>query len=553
MTPSQPSTGTPPATAALSLQTYLRVTKRHRLLILGVGLLTAVLASLPAVLSDARYESTAQVRVTTLFEEGVFSTDADAVGDATTQLLALINEIENIRTSTMRTKVENRFPGVVPDFDGPEVTQEGFSEIVNITISAAEPTIASDVANMYAEVFVEDRRNRSVEALNQKIDELREQSGQASAELETVTARLADTTTSPSENTALRVREATLVTQINDYNTRADEFEVEAALRGRGTELVTAAALELDPIKPSAAEYGAIGLVIGLLLGLAVAVLRDTIQDRIGGEDDLSAVRPDVPVLASVPQTELRPGRPPASFAAREAYRFLRTGLRVYGLNSRLRSVLVTSAVGGEGKTTTACNLARAMAATGDRVVLVDCDLRRPAVHREFGLSNDVGLSSTVVGDATLESVTHFVNENLAVIPAGPQIPNPTEVLGSEQLALLLRAIVDQADFTIVDSPPVLPVADALVAGQHIDGVIVVTRIGTLRRRSLRDALRRLDDAGVTVVGLVANASAANPTYGEYGPAYYDDDERVGAPTPPPGAPGGDDDSTREDSSSLVR
>lgn len=517
MTSTTPASSSPPASAALSLQTYLRVTKRQRWLILAVGILTGVLAALPALLADAEYESTAQVRVSTLFEEGVFATNSDRSADATAQLLALVNEIENLRTSTMRAKVESRFPDLVPEFDDPEVTQEGFSEIVNIAIRAAEPTIAADVANMYAEVFVEDRRNRSVEALNQKIDELREQSGQASAELETITQRLADPTTPPSEVTALRVREATLVSQINNYNTRADEFEVEAALRGRGTELVTAAELELDPIKPSAAEYGAIGFLIGLLLGLAIAVLRDTIQDRIGSEEDLAAVRPDVPVLASVPQTELGPGSGPKSFAAREAFRFLRTGLRVYGLNSELRSVLVTSSVGGEGKTTAACNLARAMAATGDRVVLVDCDMRRPAVHTEFGLSNEVGLSSTVVGDATLESVTHFVNENLAVVPAGPQIPNPTEVLGSEQLAVLLRAIVDQADFTIVDSPPVLPVADALVAGQHLDGVIMVTRIGLLRRRSLRDALRRLDDAGVTVVGLVANASSAGTSYGEYG------------------------------------
>src|SRR5690606_14750795 len=144
-----PSAASPAPSAALSLQTYLRVTRRHRWLILGVGLLTAVLAALPALLAEATYESTAQVRVTTLFEEGVFSSEADGVGNVTSQLLELVNEIENIRTSTMRTRVENRFTEAVAEFEDPDVAQEGFSEIVNITITAAEPTIAADVANMY--------------------------------------------------------------------------------------------------------------------------------------------------------------------------------------------------------------------------------------------------------------------------------------------------------------------------------------------------------------------------------------------------------------------
>jgi non-specific protein-tyrosine kinase len=187
-------------------------------------------------------------------------------------------------------------------------------------------------------------------------------------------------------------------------------------------------------------------------------------------------------------------------------------------LNSTLRSVLITSATPNEGKTTTAANLAVAMAEAGDRVVLVDCDLRRPALHKWFDLPNERGLTSLVIGDASLAETITFIDDNLAVVTSGPPVENPTEMLGSEEFARVLRAIVAQADFTIVDTPPVLPVADALIAGQHVDGVIGVCRMGRVRRRSVRELFNRLDEAAIIAVGLVANDSKDDSSYEEYGP-----------------------------------
>jgi polysaccharide biosynthesis transport protein len=190
----------------------------------------------------------------------------------------------------------------------------------------------------------------------------------------------------------------------------------------------------------------------------------------------------------------------------------------VFGLNSSLRSIVVTSAVSAEGKTTTAVNLARTMADAGDRVLLVDCDLRRPDLHERFGLSNEVGLTSVVFGDATVADATHFVTDALAVIPAGPGVENPVEMLGSEAFAEVLGALVDQADFTILDSPPVLPVADALLAGRQVDGAVVVGRVGGVRRRAVLEALQRLEEAGIAVVGLIANDTDEPGSEGYYGP-----------------------------------
>ena len=499
---------------SLSLQTYLQVIRRQRRLIILVTLLTAAFATLPALLDEPVYTSSARVQIAALDDAGVFD-DQTAATLASDRARELATEIEILRSSPLRAKVVAQLPDPVPRFQAPKVEQVGLSEVVEITITADSPDTAADVANSYAEVYVEDRRARSIEALVAKSDELRGQSARASAELDAIAEQLASSQ-SPADVASIQLRQSSLISQVQEFDRRADELAIEATLRGRATQVISPAELQLQPISDSAVRAAVLGLALGLLLGLTIAVIVDTVQDRLGSREDLAGVRPDAPLLAAVPHANFESSG--GGFAAQEAFRYLRTGLRVYGLNATLRSVLVTSAVGGEGKTTTATNLALVMADAGDRVVLVDCDLRRPSLHAQLGVPNDLGLSSVVVGDASLDEVIHFVRPNLAVVTAGPQVQNPTEMLGTAQFARVLRAVVDQADFTIVDSPPVLPVADALIAGQQLDGAVVVSRIGNVRRREVRDLLNRLEEAGIALVGLVANdlTSGAGDEY--YGP-----------------------------------
>jgi capsular exopolysaccharide synthesis family protein len=518
MTTTTSSPVSSPSVLSLSLQSYLQMLRRRRLLILGIALLTAALAALPAALEDPVYSSTAQVRISTLDEEGVFRTNANLNQLPNDRFIVQLNEMEVIRSRSMRSAVEAQLLDGVPEFENPEVEQVLYTEIVEITITADDPATAADVANTYASVFVEDRRNRSVETLNEKVDELRQQSASASREIDSLSAELARPDLSPADSTNLQLRQQALVSQVLDFNARADELSVEAALRGRGTEVVAAAELEMNPIRPSATQNAAVGLVIGLLLALAIAVVVDTVQDRINSSDDLAEVRPDLPVLATAPRFHPEDLDDASGFAVREAFRYLRTGLRVRALSSPLRSILITSAIGEEGKTTAAVQLAKAMAETADRVVLLDCDLRRPSLHTHFGLSNDRGLTSVVVGDASLADVIHFIDDNLAVITAGPPVQNPTEVLSSEQFALVLDAVVAQADLAILDSPPVLPVADALIAGQLVDGVVTVCRIGQVRRRQVREMFNRLDASELDVIGTVANDAVTDAAYSYYGP-----------------------------------
>ncbi|MGH9275787.1 MAG: polysaccharide biosynthesis tyrosine autokinase [Acidimicrobiales bacterium] len=520
-----------PSMLSLSLQSYLHMLRRRRWLILGITILAGVLAALPAVLANASYSSTAQVRISTLDEEGVFRTDPSVNELPNDRVIVQLNEIEIIKSKSTRSAVEAQFLDGVPEFEDPEVDLVLYTEIVDIKIKADDPATAADVANTYANVYVEDRRSRSVQALVDKIDELRQQSSDASREIESISTQLAEPNLPPNQVTNLQVRQQTLISQVLDFDARADELSVEAALRGRGTEVVTAAELEMDPIKPSATQNGSVGLIIGLLLAMAIAVVVDTVQDRINSSDDLADVRPDLPVLASAPRFNPDALDDPSGFALREAFRYLRTGLRVRALNSPLRSILITSAISEEGKTTAAVHLAKAMAETADRVVLVDCDLRRSSLHKHFGLTNERGLTSVVVGDDSLTDVIHFIDDNLAVITAGPTVQNPTEVLSSEQFARVLDALVEQSDLTILDSPPVLPVADALIAGQHVDGIVAVCRIGAVRRRQVREMFSRLDASELEVIGMVANDSVTESPYTYYGPDPVPASSNVKAPS----------------------
>ena len=496
----------PVTSTSWSLRTYLQILRRQRRVLVIVPILVVFFGTLPTILDEARYTSASQVRVTPEAEEGVFDTGEDTNENLPSNLLReLATEVEVLKSSATRAAVLARLGPDAGDFDAPDVRQVGLSEIIEIRISADDPAVAADVANTYADVFIDQRRTDAVEVLVVKANELREQSAEANAQLDRIREQLTDPTTPPLELDALRLRQSTLTAQVQDFDRRADELEVEAELREGGTQLVSLARLNPSATNPSSVRAAAVALLLGVLLAVGVAVLADLVQDRLGSSDDLQEVRAGVPVLATVPHEELRAIDDSGSFALQEAYRYLRTGLRFYGLNARLASVLVTSAVSQEGKSTVAARLARTIAETDERVVLVDCDLRRPSLHEQFDLPNHLGLSSLVLGEATLDEVSHFVQGNLAVITSGPLVNDPAELLSSPAFAEVMGAIIRQADMTILDSPPVLPVADALVAGQVVDGAIVVGRIGMVRRRSLRESLRRIDSAGIPIVGMVAN------------------------------------------------
>lgn len=267
------------------------------------------------------------------------------------------------------------------------------------------------------------------------------------------------------------------------------------------------------PLAPSAPNTRLITLTMGaagLLVGVIYAFARELLDNRVRSEKDLERVG-EAPLLAAVPRAH-RQSRDPIVMRAEphgpraEAYRRLRTNIQFSDVDKGIRSVLVTSAMAGEGKTTTSVNLALAAAERMPRVLLIDADLRRPTVAGFFGLEGAVGLTTVLRGDIDAdEAIVPLADGMPDVLPAGVIPPNPGQLLGSDAMTTLLAELHGRYDFIVVDSPPVVPVTDALTLTRLTDGTLVVAEYLTTRRVQLARALASLADVNARVLGVVLN------------------------------------------------
>ena len=195
-----------------------------------------------------------------------------------------------------------------------------------------------------------------------------------------------------------------------------------------------------------------------------------------------------------------------------EAYRTLRTNLEFFSLDEPIRTLVVTSPGTEEGKSTVLANLAVALAQGGKRVILADCDLRRPTQHTLFGLDNATGLTTMMLDEAAQSEppLRETPVDGLRVLPTGPLPPNPAELLGSRRMKEALAALLGKADVLLFDAPPVLAVTDALVLAVQTDGVLLVVKAGGTRREHVQQAKERLERVNARIVGAVLNNAPAD-------------------------------------------
>lgn len=208
--------------------------------------------------------------------------------------------------------------------------------------------------------------------------------------------------------------------------------------------------------------------------------------------------------------------RDPSSPAA-EAYRTLRTNIQFSSLDKPLHTLLVTSTAPDEGKSTTLANLAVTMAQAEQKVILVDCDLRRPSLHTLFDLPNERGLTSVILeqGEAPLSLQPTGV-PGLSLLASGPLPPRPADLLGSRRMEALIERLRAEADIVLFDTPPVIAVTDAAVLATRLDGVLLVLQAGKTRRDRAREARRLLEKVKANIVGVVLNNARLEAGYGYY-------------------------------------
>ncbi|MET7514572.1 polysaccharide biosynthesis tyrosine autokinase [Streptomyces sp. NPDC005480] len=285
------------------------------------------------------------------------------------------------------------------------------------------------------------------------------------------------------------------------------------------------------PISPRPLLDAAVGLLAGLVIGVGLAVLRETLDTTVHTSSALAEVT-GLAMLGSIPFDKEAPHSPlsvgPAGYSARaEAYRLVRTNLQFAQVDRRPRVIMVTSPLPGEGKTNTATNLALSLAETGARICLVDADLRNPCIAKNLGLVQDAGLTSVLIGMATPDDVLQtFREQGLSVLTSGPKPPNPAELLASDRMRQILKGLTEAFDTVVVDSAPLLPVADTVGLAPAVDGTVLVVRAGRTPSERVKAAVDALHSVNASVLGGVL--SMANVTSKGYGYGY-------GYGTPPTG------------------
>ncbi|WP_442319981.1 polysaccharide biosynthesis tyrosine autokinase [Arthrobacter bambusae] len=274
--------------------------------------------------------------------------------------------------------------------------------------------------------------------------------------------------------------------------------------------IITPAEAPSEPSAPNTKLNLLLGLALGLVLGIGAAVLRTNLDFRIRGEADLRKIT-DAPVLGGIAfhadavrkplLTQSGPQSPRA-----ESYRQLRTNLQFANVAGQAKTVLITSSLPGEGKSTTATNLAIALSQAGQTVCLIDADLRRPMVHDYLGLDRNAGLTTALVGAADVNDLIQpWGEDDLFVLTSGQIPPNPSELLGSEEMKHLITRLEHAFDTVIVDAPPLLPVTDAAVLSQHVGGVVIVIGSQKIKHHDLRKSLDALKMVDAKLLGVVLN------------------------------------------------
>ncbi|SFK92429.1 polysaccharide biosynthesis tyrosine autokinase [Geodermatophilus ruber] len=262
------------------------------------------------------------------------------------------------------------------------------------------------------------------------------------------------------------------------------------------------------PSSPQTARNLALGLLVGLLVGAGLAVLRARL-DRTVKDPEETAELAGAPVIGTVLRDE---GLEKRHVVERlvdnrtaEDYRQLRTNLQFLNVDQPPKVIMVSSALPSEGKTTMVINLALALADAGQRVTVVEADLRRPKLTRYLGMVSGVGLTNILAGTADVEDVTQTYRDGVSVIASGPTPPNPGELLASSHMAALVTKLREQSDFVLVDAPPLLPVADSAGLAAAMDGVLLSVRYGSTRKDQLQQAGLTLERVGATTLGVVLN------------------------------------------------
>nr|WP_275889419.1 CpsD/CapB family tyrosine-protein kinase [Nakamurella flavida] len=351
----------------------------------------------------------------------------------------------------------------------------------------------------------------------------------ASADLNTVL--LSATVTDTSDTRSLQIAGAVAA----QLGALVDDLDNSGSADAPNVQLnvISGPTLNPTPVSPRPTLNIGLGLLVGLAAGLALAILRQVLDTTVRSPQVLRALT-KAPVLGVISfdrgarKSPLISDSSARSLRA-ESFRQLRTNLQFVDVQQPVRVLVVTSSLAGEGKSSTAVNLAMTFSDSGQRVLLIEADLRRPRVADYMGLERSVGLTNVLLGQVSIDDVLQpWGRGGLTVLPSGTIPPNPSELLGSPSMAELLDSLAATFDMIVIDTPPLLPVTDAAVAATRSDGAVLVVRHGKTSRNDIATALRSLDAVGARFLGTILTMAPTRGAdrYGSSGYGYYEDKPR---------------------------
>lgn len=491
----------------MTLRDYAMVIGKRKWFVIMPAVIITVIAVVFALLRDDQYRASTDV----LVQQTASSTTTNDLG-STASTRMINNELERARGSAMQNLVEEVI-GIEPQLTV-KLGQAKDIDVLVFSATSADAAFAAQAADTYANTYVNSRREAVIADLTTRSAIVQDRLNAISAEL--------DLTASQPPNT--------LLTQQNQYQFELESLRVSISLATTsGTAVIDAAEVPEAPFSPKPIRTGILALLVGIFIGVIAAFLVEYLDNSLSDEEGLSKAS-GLPVLAVIPKLDgWSEGDHPRVITlesplapSTEAYRRLRTSLQFLGIDRSLDILQVTSPKPGDGKTTTAVNLAVAHANAGQKVVLVDCDLRKPKVHTFFDLPNDRGVTTALL-DRTTEVSMHLIADvpNLRIITAGAIPPNPSELLGGTRAASFFQALSENFDLVVLDSPPVLVVSDPLVVSKHADGVVLVASAQATDTRQVHQAIALLAQVEAPMLGAVLNAfdTDKNTSY-EYRYAY---------------------------------
>jgi polysaccharide biosynthesis transport protein len=400
--------------------------------------------------------------------------------------------------------------------DTPKVTAtaDAGADIIVLSAESPDPKRAVEAVDTYFKAYTEYRKGQALADLNKAREQAQQVINNLVAEDEllktTVVPPVESSSSSTTATTLPNPRKAAIAAELLTQRARLLQLETDIALRGGGAQLVSKGVASDAPVSPKSVPIMGAALVLGLAAGLALALLRETLNDRLQGRADVEQMSHS-PVLAEV-ETFLTTPEDPIGMNDRqttqaESFNGMRASMAFLAIEGEIRSMLVTSALPGEGKSTVAMSTAATYALSGSSVLLIDADLRRPDVHSRLGLENEKGLSIVL---ATGQRYKKFVQAvpgytGLFALTSGPIPPNPFELLASEAMGDLIKAALVDYDMVIVDCPPVRPVSDVLALAGKVDGVLLVTNAKNSIRSEVVQAVRNLRQVDAKIIGAILN------------------------------------------------